>query len=189
MFLSQLVSSELQGTRAVIVVDKEVPAALASDAWKHHEAYLVHPDRDPATGHFSQFPGDARAALAPFLAHQHLQPGSGHHTEEYEWILLGDDDTLWFMGGVLTLLQAFDHNVPSVITGEMRFCADANRDQHVHAVANMTYGLCANSIAIVQMRCFGIPGVILPQSASMRMGHPDACPAISTLQVSLLCWP
>lgn len=106
-----------QGSRAVIIVDQEVPAAVTDDAWKHHEAYLVHPDRDPVLGHFSQFPGDARAALAPFLAHQHLQ--SGLLAEEYKWILLGDDDTLWFMPGVLKLLQSFDHNLPYVITDEM----------------------------------------------------------------------
>ncbi|KAK9838036.1 hypothetical protein WJX74_010127 [Apatococcus lobatus] len=108
-----------KGTRAVIVVDKEVPAAVASDAWKHHEAYLVHPDRDPAKGHFSQFSGDAHAAIAPLLAHQQLESGSGHPAEEYKWILLGDDDTLWFMGGVLKLLQTFDHNLPYAVTDEM----------------------------------------------------------------------
>ena len=37
-------------------------------------------------------------------------------------MLYGDDDTLWFMGGVLDLLKDLDPQMPYVITG-MACCA------------------------------------------------------------------
>ena len=109
----------------MITVNEAVSASVAAEAQRHDETYLVHPDRDPEMGRFSQFPGDARAALAPILAHQHLRAELAHPTSReqrrpgYKWILFGDDDTLWFMEGVLQLLQTFDHNLPYVITDEI----------------------------------------------------------------------
>ena len=35
----------------------------------------------------------------------------------YKWMLYGDDDTLWFVGGVLDLLKDLDPEMPYVITG------------------------------------------------------------------------
>ena len=36
---------------------------------------------------------------------------------EYKWILYGDDDTFFFVDGVLELLQDFDPSLPYFITG------------------------------------------------------------------------
>ena len=36
---------------------------------------------------------------------------------DYKWILYGDDDTFFFVDGVLELLQDFDHSLPYFITG------------------------------------------------------------------------
>ena len=36
---------------------------------------------------------------------------------KYKWMLYGDDDTLWFTGGVLDLLKDLDPDMPYVITG------------------------------------------------------------------------
>lgn len=38
---------------------------------------------------------------------------------EYEWILYGHDDTLFFVEGTLDLLQDFDPSLPYIITGTM----------------------------------------------------------------------
>ena len=108
-----------QGIRAAIAVDQPASEAVATEGKKHRETYFVHADRDHELGHFTQFPGDARAALAPFLAHRHLEPDPTQPSTAYKWILFGDDDTLWFMEGVLNLLQTFDHDMPLAITDEI----------------------------------------------------------------------
>ena len=36
---------------------------------------------------------------------------------DYKWILYGDDDTFFFVDGVLELLQDFDPSLPYFITG------------------------------------------------------------------------
>ena len=55
--------------------------------------------------------GDSRAALAPFLAHKALG-------KSYKWLLYGDDDTQFFVDGVLRLVQDFDPEVPWLLTDE-----------------------------------------------------------------------
>ncbi len=109
----------MQGTRAIITLDQSPSEAVVEEGQRHQETYLVHADRDSALGHFSQFPGDARVALAPFLAHRHLEPDPAEPNADYKWVLSGDDDTLWFMDGVSKLLQTFDHNMPYAITDEI----------------------------------------------------------------------
>ena len=37
----------------------------------------------------------------------------------YEWMLYGHDDTLFFVEGVMDLLQDFDPSLPYIITGTM----------------------------------------------------------------------
>ena len=49
--------------------------------------------------------------MAPFLAHKALGPS-------YKWLLYGDDDTQFFVDGVLRLVQDFDPDVPWFITDE-----------------------------------------------------------------------
>ncbi|KAG2491057.1 hypothetical protein HYH03_010503 [Edaphochlamys debaryana] len=56
--------------------------------------------------------GDTRAAVTPFLAHKHFG-------ETYKWMLYGDDDTLFYMPGVLKLLAHFDPNQPLAITDNL----------------------------------------------------------------------
>ena len=36
----------------------------------------------------------------------------------YRWILYGDDDTFWFVGGVLDLLKDLDPDMPYIVTGD-----------------------------------------------------------------------
>lgn len=36
----------------------------------------------------------------------------------YKWILYGDDDTVWFVGGVLDLVKDLDPEIPYIVTGK-----------------------------------------------------------------------
>ncbi|KAK9855489.1 hypothetical protein WJX84_001224 [Apatococcus fuscideae] len=99
-----------KGVRAVISQNQEVPDDLKEEGGRYQETYLHYPDRGPEAAGFSQYPGDARAALAPFLAARHVG------LDNFKWIMFGDDDTIWFWEGMLRLLEPFDHNTPYIIT-------------------------------------------------------------------------
>ncbi|GIL93811.1 hypothetical protein Vretimale_188 [Volvox reticuliferus] len=58
--------------------------------------------------------GDTRAAVTPFLAHLHFG-------DKYKWMLYGDDDTIFYMTGVLKLLANFDPEQPLAITDNIWF--------------------------------------------------------------------
>ncbi len=77
-----------QGVRAVISQNEEISEELREEGERYQETYLHYPDRGPEAAGFSQYPGDARAALAPFLAARHLPEGS------FKWILFGDGESL-----------------------------------------------------------------------------------------------
>lgn len=40
----------------------------------------------------------------------------------YKWMLYGDDDTMWFVGGVLDVLKDLDPEMPYIITGKQSAC-------------------------------------------------------------------
>lgn len=46
----------------------------------------------------------------PFIAHRQLG-------DTYKWLLYGDDDTVWFMDGVLKFLEDLDPDMPYFISG------------------------------------------------------------------------
>ncbi|GLI65997.1 hypothetical protein VaNZ11_009692 [Volvox africanus] len=58
--------------------------------------------------------GDTRAAVTPFLAHMHFG-------DTYKWMLYGDDDTIFYMTGLLKLLSNFDPEQPLAITDNIWF--------------------------------------------------------------------
>lgn len=70
-----------------------------------------HTDNRPL-GSFcrSMYPGDSRAGLVPFLAHQVFG-------DTYKWLLYMDDDTIFFPDAVQRLLEDFDPDLPYFITG------------------------------------------------------------------------
>ena len=37
--------------------------------------------------------------------------------DSYKWLLYGDDDTMWFIEGVLKYVQTLDHDLPYFVTG------------------------------------------------------------------------
>ena len=59
-----------------------------------------------------RYVGDTRAAIVPFLAHKQLG-------DTYKWLLYGDDDTVWFMDGVLDVLSDLDPDTPYFISGQL----------------------------------------------------------------------
>lgn len=46
----------------------------------------------------------------PFIAHKQIG-------DNYKWLLYGDDDTVWFMDGVLRFLEDLDPDMPYFISG------------------------------------------------------------------------
>ena len=98
-------------------MDEALPASTAAEGEAQNETYVVYPGRALEEGQFGHY--IHRAALAPLLAHEQQQPDISQPANAYKWMLYGDDDTLWFMEGVLQLLDSFDHNVPYAITDEI----------------------------------------------------------------------
>ncbi len=49
----------------------------------------------------------------PFLAHEWLASTSG----SYKWMLYGDDDTVWFLPGVMKVVEGLDPELPWLLTG------------------------------------------------------------------------
>ena len=60
------------------------------------------------TSLFNFFP----ALQVPFIAHKQLG-------DSYKWLLYGDDDTVWFMDGVLKFLEDLDPDMPYFISGQL----------------------------------------------------------------------
>lgn len=64
----------------------------------------------------SKFLGDCRAAMAPLLAYRELYDNK---RIPFKWLLLGDDDTIFFSHGVELLTMNLDHNLPYFISGKL----------------------------------------------------------------------
>ena len=47
---------------------------------------------------------------------------------QYKWLLYGDDDTIWFVNGVLELAGNLDSTLPYIVTGlQVHFESDGSR--------------------------------------------------------------
>ena len=88
---------------------KEDLKAGAEYASAGNETWSFFPDDDPPR---SWYPGDSRAALAPFLAFRDLR------NKDFKWLFYGDDDTLFFLSAAKHLVQGLDPNVPYILTGK-----------------------------------------------------------------------
>lgn len=94
-----------QGVRAVISQNQPVPPELKEEGDRYQETYLHYADRGPEAAGFSQYPGDARAALAPFLAARHVG------VDNFKWVLFGDGKHNPFR------LHALNWRLPAGVTG------------------------------------------------------------------------
>ena len=113
--------------------------------------------------------GDTRAAIVPFLAHKQLG-------DTYKWLLYGDDDTVWFMDGVLDVLSDLDPDTPYFISGQ-------------HSVIDSSCGLaslaCSNQ-QYVSATLLCVQPCVQP-CAELFLA---ACPKVMQHQNSRKCkWP
>lgn len=103
----------LQGIKAVYVAELPSTKERILDGKRHNEFWGDYPDIwDEPWGRVHR-PFDSRAAMAPFVAHQLLK----REGLDYEWMLYGDDDTMWFMSALLDLLRDYDSELPYFISG------------------------------------------------------------------------
>ncbi len=98
----------LQGVRTFIANNNPVDDAQVESGRQYNETWSYYPDDVPLR---SLYGGDSRAALVPFLAHTQLK-------DTYKWLLYGDDDTVWFLEGVMSMLEDLDPDMPYFITGK-----------------------------------------------------------------------
>eukprot|EP00798_Chlamydomonas_sp_ICE-L_P023138 gene23138-30342_t len=115
MLLAHATRAWRQGIRTLIAIngsDEDAKKLTDKYSEEHNEFYVAAPDDgegywgDKDHGHY---PGDPRAAYAPVLAHRYFKGN-------YKWMLHGDDDTLFFLHAVKTLLKDYDHNTIHAIT-------------------------------------------------------------------------
>ena len=106
---SALITVLLQGLQTYLATSYKENAtadmsysAAANETWQHY------PDDSPQR---SWYPGDSRAALAPFLAFQALGD------KPFRWLFYGDDDTLFFLPAAKYVVQDLDPEIPYFLTG------------------------------------------------------------------------
>ncbi|KAL3156131.1 hypothetical protein ABBQ32_012426 [Trebouxia sp. C0010 RCD-2024] len=108
--------------RTYVALGNETVAAAHAVTSESQEVWGYWPDDNPLKG---LHPGDSRAALTPFLAHEAFNG-------DYKWILYGDDDTFFFVDGVLELLQDFDPSLPYFITDHYWWGDEKNESMNYH---------------------------------------------------------
>lgn len=111
----------LQGMKTFVVTNyTETPGnpypAAKGETWRYY------PDADPVR---SFYPGDQRAALAPFLAFRELG-------DSFKWLLYGDDDTVFFTDAVLNLASTLDPDLPYVVTDNLWWSSHFGGASHPH---------------------------------------------------------
>lgn len=113
--------ARVQGMRTLVVTNytesprKRYPAAKG-------ETWGYYPDAQPVR---SFYPGDQRAALAPFLAFRELG-------DTFKWLLYGDDDTVFFVDAALRLASTMDPDMPYIITDNMWWSPHFGGASHPH---------------------------------------------------------
>ncbi|KAL0040094.1 hypothetical protein WJX79_006208 [Trebouxia sp. C0005] len=108
--------------RTLVALANETVASEYAHFGNSSEVWGYYPDDEPLKG---LHPGDSRAALTPFLAHEAFEG-------DYKWILYGDDDTFFFVDGVLELLQDFDPSLPYFITDHYWWGDELNESMNYH---------------------------------------------------------
>ncbi|GLC47874.1 hypothetical protein PLESTB_000035100 [Pleodorina starrii] len=118
--LAQSTRSWRRGIRAFVAVNNTEDVPILNERNRvHNEHFAYFPD----DGTFELGPifhgfmaGDTRAAMAPFLAHEHFG-------ESYKWMLYGDDDTVFYMPAVKRLLAHLDPELPIALSDNLWFRA------------------------------------------------------------------
>lgn len=100
--------TSVQGIRTVVVTNYTATAVSPYPA-AENELWTSYPDANPAR---SFYPGDDRAALAPFLAFRTLG-------DSFKWLFYGDDDTVFFADAALALASTLDSELPYFVTDNL----------------------------------------------------------------------
>lgn len=79
---------------------------------KYSEIYGVCPDQVVKDARWHKA-GDLRATVAPFLANMTIGP------DNFEWMLFGDDDTVFLIDNVLNLIPHLDPTIPYYLTDHL----------------------------------------------------------------------
>ena len=111
----------VQGMQTFVVTNYSEDASQSypssqSEMWGHY------PDAEPAR---SFYPGDDRAALAPFLAYNALG-------DTFKWLLYGDDDTVFFTEAALNLASTMDPEMPYFVTDNLWWSLSFGGAWHPH---------------------------------------------------------
>jgi len=97
------------GIRAVVVTNLNVTDVSPQEAREHNEIWTYWPDMEQGYQQKAWYKGDQRAAMAPFIAHRELKG-------DYKWLLVGDDDTIFFPEGIARAVLGLDHNMPYYVS-------------------------------------------------------------------------
>lgn len=87
--------------------EENATASLLYDS-ELNETWKYYPDDNPQR---SWYPGDSRAALAPFLAFKNMR------NKKFRWLFYGDDDTLFFLPAAKHIVKDLDPEIPYFLTG------------------------------------------------------------------------
>lgn len=98
-----------KGVRAVLVADFAPTAAQLLDGQRHGETFVHANSSDIPYSYFG------KAAMTPSLAHESLGDRG------YEWMLYGDDDTIWHLDAVASIVEGLDPALPHFITDHFWF--------------------------------------------------------------------
>ncbi|KAG2453861.1 hypothetical protein HYH02_002068 [Chlamydomonas schloesseri] len=114
--LAQATRSWRRGIRAFIAINNTRDVdELNQHNQVHRERYEYFPDEgegDLGPRFHGFMRGDSRAAIAPFMAHEHFG-------ESYKWLLYGDDDTIFYMPAVKQMLAHLDPELPYAISDNL----------------------------------------------------------------------
>ena len=92
-------------------MSKQKPAS-SQEGSKYNEVYGLCPDQVVSDTRWHKA-GDLRATVTPFLAN--LTIGS----DNFKWMLFGDDDTVFLIDNVLNLIPHLDPMVPYYMTDHL----------------------------------------------------------------------
>lgn len=86
------------------------------------ETWIWYPDANPIR---SFYPGDQRAALAPFMAYRQLG-------DTFKWLLYGDDDTIFMTDAAVNLASTLDADLPYFVTDNLWWSSPYEEAWHPH---------------------------------------------------------
>ncbi|KAK9837693.1 hypothetical protein WJX74_003187 [Apatococcus lobatus] len=105
----------------------ELPRGFKEGVAEHDETFGVFEDLNVDDPRWHKA-GDIRAVMTPFMANKSIG------TDNFKFVLYGDDDTVFFPDNILDLVNGLDHEMPYFMTDCIWFPEkEDDRDIFVHA--------------------------------------------------------